>query len=391
MGLNDRQREDSRMALEGIRGPGALANLVYARQGRTKRQSTWDRTGGNGDAVRIAAGDSYVMATIQGAGCIRHIWITVNSPDPMYMRKTLLRMSWDGEAEPSVLVPLGDFFCLGHSIAQSFTCLPFTCVTFSDHRGNYGGGVAFNCYLPMPFAEGARIEAVNEGDQDIQSFYCYVDYEEYFSLPDDVLRFHAQYRQEYPTVGVKGDLSGQGIPYWRMAGEPNLSDEENYLIFQAEGRGHFIGCNLSVDNRDPVLLRKKLGFKEVDVFELTWWGEGDDMIFVDDDTWPPSLHGTGSEDYFCQAWGMHNFQGLYSGTSVNETDPKHLDRHQLTCYRFHLEDPVLFEKRIRMSIEHGHANLQSHDFSSVAYWYQTEPHRPFEPIASVNDRLPKTE
>ncbi|MEO0248016.1 MAG: DUF2961 domain-containing protein, partial [candidate division WOR-3 bacterium] len=123
--------------------------------------------------------------------------------------------------------------------------------------------------------------------------------------------------------------------------------------------------------------------------EFTWWGEGDDMIFIDGEKWPPSLHGTGSEDYFCHAWGMHDRAYPYAGASIYEHDPAFPDRHQCSSYRFHIEDPVIFHQSIRVTIEHGHANLQENDYSSVAYWYQTEPHKPFPVLPPVQERLPR--
>ncbi len=376
--------------LKGYEGAGPLARLIFRREGRTQRISSWDRTGGNRDFLTIPAGATATLAVLQGAGCIRHIWMTVGCRDPLYLRKVVLRMYWDGEPEPSVLSPLGDFFGLGHGIARSFMSLPLTTVTHTDNEGNYGGGVALNCYFPMPFSQSARIEVVNECEVEIGSFYYYIDYETYENpLPDNVLQFHAQYRQEYPTRGTQGNLFEQRRNYWELLDTPNLSDAENYLILEAEGAGHYVGCVLSVDNIDPLPVIRKLGSHEQVIKEYTWWGEGDDMIFIDGEPWPPSLHGTGSEDYLSQAWGMHPRAYLYAGASIPEHDPKFPDRHQCTSYRFHIEDPILFSRSIRVSIEHGHANLQENDYSSVAYWYQTEPHKPFPPLPPVNERLPR--
>jgi hypothetical protein len=202
--------------------------------------------------------------------------------------------------------------------------LPFTTVTHEANEGNYGGGIALNCYFPMPFSTGARIEIVNDCDTDIDAFYFYIDYEAYDApLPENVLRFHAHYRQEYPTKGSQGNLFEQRVNYWELLDTPNVSDAENYLILDAEGAGHYVGCVLSVDNIDPLPVIRKLGSQEQVIKEYTWWGEGDDMIFIDGEPWPPSLHGTGSEDYLCHAWGMHPKAYLYAGASIPENDPKH--------------------------------------------------------------------
>jgi len=337
----------------------------------------------------MAAGEKRALAEIAGAGIIRHIWITVGATDKMYLRKMVLKAYWDGEETPSVLAPLGDFFCLGNGIARSFACLPFAAVTHHGNDGNFGGGIALNCYFAMPFRSGARIEIVNECDEDVRNFYYYVDYEE-CGIPEEALLFHAHYRQEMPTVGTRGDLSEQGINYWDLMDVPNLSDKENYLILETEGAGHFVGCNISVDNVDPMVSQKRVGGREVPVHELTWWGEGDDMFFIDGEPWPPSLHGTGSEDYFSQAWGMHDKAYPYSGTSVTEDDPRFPLRHMCTSYRFHIEDPVYFSKSLRFSMEHGHANLQQNDYSSVAYWYQTPRGLALPDLPSARERVPRS-
>ncbi len=366
----------------------SLSNLADRRAGRTRRVSSWDTTGGNRDYLTIAAGQTATLVEIEGCGVIRHIWITVGHKDRLYLRKMVLRAYWDGESVPSVQAPLGDFFCLGHGVARSFQNAAFNAVTHEENEGNVGGGVALNCYFAMPFAEGMRVTIENESDQECGSFYYYVDYDELPSLPKDTLRFHAQYLQEHPTTVEGGTLAQRGEHCWEHMKDPNIGGEGNYVILSADGAGHFVGCNLSVENIDPMLAKRRFGNIEMAVPELTWWGEGDDMIFIDDDTWPPSLHGTGSEDYLTQAWGMHDKAYLYGGTSVNEFDKRHPDRRACTSYRLHVLDPVLFEKRIRVTIEHGHANLQQNNFSSVAYWYQTKPHTPFAPLPPAEERIP---
>jgi len=350
-----------------------LKALTLRRHARTKRVSSYDKSGGNSDCWYIPAGETATLADISGAGCITHIWFTVACKDRDYLRKTLLKMSWDNEPEPSVYVPLGDFFGLGHGIAQSFVSAPLATVAPAEQEGKRGGNMAMNSYWQMPFAERATIQIVNECDAPIDAFYFYIDYEAYDSLPEDVLRFHAQYRQECPTKGIRGELGRRGIDIGTLFREPNIDGKENYVILEAEGAGHYVGCVLSVHNIDP------------NVDGLTWWGEGDDMFFIDGEELP-SLHGTGSEDYFCHAWGMHDRAYPYAGTSIWEHDPRYPGRHKCTSYRFHIQDPVVFTKSLKVTIEHGHANLQNNDYSSVAFWYQTEPHRPHPPMPDKWER-----
>jgi hypothetical protein len=286
-------------------------------------------------------------------------------------------MWWDGEKEPSVEVPMGDFFGLGHARLRAYQCYPFS---VSAGKGDVGGGSAMNCYFQMPFAKSARITVENQSSQKVPHFYYYVDYETYAQpLPEDTLRFHAQWRRENPTTPIKGYLGPKGTSYFssECMTEPNLDGKENYVILEAEGKGHYVGCNLSIDN-----------FDTVPDGNTTWWGEGDDMIYIDGDKMP-TMTGTGTEDYFCHAWGMQDVAGLYAGVSIWHWAPGSSWGGKFTCYRYHIEDPAIFEKSLKVSIEHGHANLQGNDYASTAYWYQTEPHKPHPALPSREARLPR--
>jgi hypothetical protein len=214
----------------------------------------------------------------------------------------------------------------------------------------------------MPFQRRARIEITNENDVPYGQYF-YVDYELYREpLPPDTAYLHAQWRRENPADGWDPGI----IVNTPEADVVNLDGKGNYVILEAEGRGHYIGCNLSVTN-----------------FQGTWWGEGDDMIFIDGEEWPPSLHGTGSEDYFNQAWGMQENAYLFNGSALYEG---RVPGYQVS-YRFHLVDPVRFSRSIRVTMEHGHGNHSANDWASTAYWYQTLPSHPFD-ILPVQQRLP---
>jgi len=347
--------------MEELLPGGPLMGIARLRSAKRKRCSSWDRTGGNRDYVAVKAGETYTMADISGAGCINHIWITISSEEEHYLRKILLKMNWDDETEPSVLVPVGDFFGLGHAVTRNFVSLP---LTMSPQDGK-----AFNCFFPMPFARKALIQVINEGEKEIKSLYYYIDYESFSALDDGWGRFHAQWRRENPCDGIS-DLGMSNEEY--QFGGQSLTGKGNYVILEAEGKGHYVGCNLNVHN-----LRKTK--------EFNWYGEGDDMIFIDGEPFPPSLHGTGTEDYFNMAWcPQQEYHSLYHGL-VLPGGPNWSGK--ISLYRFHIEDPVSFEKSIRVTIEHGHANHRSDDYSSTAYWYQTEPHQPFD-ILPVEKRLP---
>jgi hypothetical protein len=371
-----------------------MFDVAKRRPARSARVSSWDHTGGNADAFVIMPGETAVLADLEGPGCVTHLWLTQacrrllgpglidplkagvawfdvsnalglnwEVTDPDYYRKVVIRMYWDGQDTPSVVAPLGDFFCIGHSLAGNFASLPFTVSVKDDEHLRFGGSAALNCYLPMPFNTHARIEVTNENDVPYVQYY-YVDYELYPEpLPEDALYFHAHWRRENPCDGWGPDIQVNS-PETQVE---NTDGAGNYVILETEGAGHYIGCNHSVAH-----------------FQGTWWGEGDDMIFIDDDTWPPSLHGTGGEDYFSQAWGMQHNAFPMAGTIVHEADVPGYQVH----YRFHLADPVRFDERIRVTMEHGHANHLADDWASTAYWYQTLP-SPSLTIPPVGGRLPR--
>ena len=346
-----------------------LDDLVRLRVGHTRRVSSWDRTGGNRDYLVIEPGATQTLARIDGSGTIRHIWMTVSCKDELYLRKVVLRMFWDGMDRPSVETPLGDFFGTGHARVSSYSsaALNMSAAEGQDRRA------AMNCYFPMPFADGARVEVENQCDLPIESFYYYIDYDEQDSQPEDVARFHAQWRRANPCPPPPDRDTGErteGDVYGDLV--PNLSDRDNYLILEADGRGHFVGCNLSVHN-----------------LYGGWWGEGDDMFMIDGVKWPPDMHGTGSEDYFTHAWGIQPKNAYaYAGVSYRSGGLRGFNE-RITVYRYHIVDPVIFHKSIRFSIEHGHANDRCDDYSSTAYWYQTLPHAPFPPLPAVDERLPR--
>jgi len=316
-------------------GQDLLTKLGQPQNFTSKRVSSFDRTGGNKDSLTIKPGATAVLAEIKGPAAVHRTWVTI-SAEAFYGRKIVLRMYWDGEAAPSVEAPIGDFFGVGHGLNRNLSSLPIA---------DSSEGRARNCYWYMPFQKSARITVTNEGSREIPAFYYYVDYRELSWMGADTPYFHAQYRQETPCEAGK-----------------------NYLLLDAEGHGHYVGCNLSV-------LQKAMG----------WWGEGDDMIYVDGDP-SPTMQGTGSEDYFSDAWGMREGLNLFYGCPLQEEDFQ--AGSKATVYRFHIPDPIPFKKSIRVTIEHGHANDRSDNYSSTAYWYQAEPHKAFPAFPAVEARLP---
>ena len=316
---------------------------------KNRRSSSWDRTGGNGDAVPVEPGATAKLLEVEGAGVVTHIWFTINSPDPMHLKNLVLRAWWDGEATPSVEVPIGDFYGLG--LGQYFT--------YQSALLAVAPVKALNAYFQMPFSHSARITLTNEGSVRTDSLYFAVDYVTFPALPTGVGRFHAQYRQAVPCPASPGNPGGK-----------NLNGANNYVFLEAKGKGHFVGVTHSVvQNKDG------------------WFGEGDDMIFIDGDALP-TINGTGTEDYYNGAWdfGGQSFAFEHNGAPLMVTPEKKGGRYCL--YRWHTESPIAFEKSIRVTIEHGTDNDRSDNFYSTAYWYQTEPHAAFPALPAAADRVP---
>jgi hypothetical protein len=336
-----------------------LSDLTTIRAAKTRRVSSWDSSGRNADAWTIEPKATRVLADIQGPGCINHIWMT----QPNHYRECLLKITWDNARSPSVLCPLGDFFGLGHNIVNSYQSMLFTASTNNNNQFNQG--CALNSYVQMPFHQNARIELINESGEPHRQYF-YIDYEIYENdLPEDTGYLHAEFRRENPFGGWAHEIR-VNTPEADIANKEKLAWENNYVLLETQGRGHYIGCNLSVTN-----------------FQGTWWGEGDDMIWVDGYKWPPDLHGTGSEDYLNQAWGMQPNAFLRNGSSIYEQNTQGYQ----TSYVYHLENPVRFEKEIKVTIEHGHGNHLCNEMSSVAYWYADKPGKVARP-PSVTKRLP---
>jgi hypothetical protein len=337
---------------------GPLAGIAQLKNVKSKRISSYDRSGGNGDLIRIPAGGRVALAEIEGAGIIKHIWLTVGQKDPMSRRNLILRMYWDGEKSPSVESPLGDFFGQGWGESYNYASAPLA--------ASPRGGRALSCFFPMPFGEGARIEIENQSEQPVDAFYYYIDYEAHQHLDHSLGRFHAWWNRELTDPDPTGENE------WSTLGPElkNPSDRDNYLIVEAQGQGHYVGVHYFVDCPSPM-----------------WYGEGDDMFLIDGEPWPGSLHGTGTEDYFGTAWSPTEvYQHPYFGYARVDHSFGWLGRAH--AYRFHLEDPVHFSRSLRASIEHGHANNLTLDLCTVAYWYQTEPHRPFPPMRPKEERQP---
>jgi len=322
------------------------------------RSSSADTTGGNLDFRIVAPGATQTVLDADGPGAVSHIWFTIADDESFHLKKIVLRIYWDGESTPSVEAPIGDFFGLGLGEYHKW----------QSQMLSVGSIKSLNSFFPMPFAKHARITVTNEGKKKIESLYYNIDYRTYAGpLPAGTIYFHAQYRQAQPNHGWIADWKPDDSYQQDM--KPNLDGKDNYVWMEAEGHGHFVGVTMSVLQNQHY-----------------WWGEGDDMFFVDG-VKLPTITGTGSEDYFLGAWdfGGEPFSyALYGAPVVGVEEAG----SRSSVYRFHLDSPIPFTRSFKATIEHGHANLRSDNYYSVAYWYQSEPHAQYPALPSVDARIP---
>ena len=328
----------------------------YARTQNYKslKLSSYDTTGGNKDFWPIPAGGVREVFNAPGPGVITHIWFTIAARSPNHLKEIVLRGYWDGNTKPSIEAPIGDFFGLNlgqYAIYQSayLACSP---------------GKSLNSYFAMPYQKAARFTVANEGKQEIGAFYSNIDYQSVPRLPADALYFHAQYRQSSPCVPVASESA-----------KVNLDGRHNHVYFETRGRGHLMGVTLGVlQNADG------------------WWGEGDEMIFVDDES-KPVINGTGSEDYFLGSWDFGGRDGAIPFSHDQYGAPLIVAPERTggryCCYRWHGDNPVTFQRYLKHTMEHGHANDRGDNLFSVGYWYQAEPYSEFPAMPPADARLPR--
>jgi D-arabinan exo alpha-(1,3)/(1,5)-arabinofuranosidase (non-reducing end) len=315
---------------------------------RSLRQSSYDRSGANHDAWFIETGATSEIFSSKGPGVITHIWFTMAPLSSSFdvLKQIVLRMYWEGNPKPSVEAPIGDFF--GLNLAEYFI-YESAFLNCSPEKG-------LNCYFAMPFRHSARITITNESDHAVRLFFFNIDYQLLPSLPDDAVYFHAQYRQARPNKAVN------------LPNGSNKDGKYNYVFLETRGRGHLMGVTLGV-------LRTADG----------WWGEGDDMIFIDDED-HPAINGTGAEDYFNGGWGFGSkpFANLYNGEPYVISDRRAGAR--ACVYRWHADNPIAFTRYLKHTLEHGTADDRADCYYSVAYWYQTEPYTDFPALPPVLER-----
>lgn len=361
-----------------------LSWMPYLRHGKSRAINAENPTGEKGNGGRIASklgisrkgspclrdlqpGSVTVLADIQDCGIIRHIWMTVDNKttdaDCFVLRDLILRMYWDGEEEPSVEVPLGDFFCCGFGQECYVNSSP---VVVAPSRG-------FNCYFSMPFRRSARITLENQHKNAIPAFFYQIDYCLYDDLPEETEYFHAQWRREKITSLGRDYVIADGI----------------------KGKGTYVGTYLALS-----------------VLERYWWGEGEVKFYIDGDEQYPTICGTGMEDYVGGSW---SFASHPDGKTVENTYctpymgyPFYSRHDQLVynayhnddCppmrgfYRWHIPDPIFFEENLKVTVQqigvsHGGLFERQDDLSSVAYWYQIEKHAKYPELPEAKERWPR--
>jgi hypothetical protein len=347
---------------------GFLDGLTTVQQARSRRiASNSPDPGSNADNRYVKPGETFTLAEINGSGVIRHIWLTFPESSPSWLSdkgcadpsEIVVRMYWDGSKEPAVESPLGDFFGAGFGQRAELNSLPVV----------VQGGDAYNCYWAMPFRTGAKITVENQSQRPLAALYFQVDYTEE-AVPETAAYFCAQYRQEFPTE--------KGHDYLIADIEsPDIDGKSG----GGGGGGHYVGTVMSVRSRSP-----------------EWFGEGDEKFYIDGET-TPSLWGTGTEDYFSNAWGMEKGCYPYFGVTILDGWLGDLG-NKGSMYRWHIPDPVRFHKSLRFVIEHagwmsadetstgkveGFVERED-DFATVAFWYQRGQPKRFTTLPSAKDR-----
>ena len=337
---------------------GLLDDLAKPHEGRSRRATSTFREGqdgkydpkadpkgdreerSNSDNFSVAPGQTHVLLDEKGPGVITHIWMTFLGPEPQDWapkgsanhQEMLLRIFWDGQTRPAVEAPVGDFFANCFGRRSEVLSLP---VVVEDAD-------SYNCFWQMPFRKSARIEIENQSDKPLSLLYYNIDWIQKDKLPKDTPYFYAQYRQEYPP-----------------------QSNQDYVVLETQGKGHYVGTVLAVRTRSPA-----------------WFGEGDEKIYIDGEA-KASIWGTGTEDYFLSAWGLKKTSTPYFGVPC--FDQWGIVGGHTSAYRWHLNDPIVFNTGIKVTLEHfgwispdenpnnksTSWNERQDDYASVAFWYQT--------------------
>lgn len=347
---NAKSRSISPENYTGNKGKGGMAD-PKADSGKRNVANAWYNSQDLGKGwkvnpfIEIKSGETFTIAEMEGPGAIQHIWMTPTGN----WRFSILRFYWDDEKEPSIEVPVGDFFGMAYNEYAQLNSLAVT----------VNPGSAFNCYWKMPFRKKCRITMENLNNRDAMRLYYQVDYT-LTDVPNDEAYLHAQFRRSNPTT--------QSL---------------HSLLEGVKGKGQYVGTYLAwnVNNNG-------------------WWGEGEIKFYLDGDGAFPTINGTGTEDYFCGSYNFENnktkqyqeFSTAYAGLhQVVKPDGLYKSQQGFGMYRWHIMDPIRFDKDLKVTIQDlgwrhdGHYLAQKSDISSVAFWYQAEPHASFPALPNRQD------
>lgn len=339
--LSDAQtRSISPENFTGKKGKGAMATEGTGAECARDLGRGWKIS----PSVRIAPQSVFTLAKIEGSGAVQSLWITGT-----VTRDMILRIYWDGQEHPSVECPLPDFFALPwgpdwrdktglHSVRVN--SLP---VSVNPRSG-------LNAFWEMPFRKSCRITLENLHPDREAVCYYQINYT-LTDVPEECAYFHARWNRTNP------------LPY-----------KEDYVILEGvKGKGHFVGCSMGwgINNN-------------------RWWGEGEIKFFMDGDGDYPTICGTGTEDYFGGSYNWdvdgeyREYTTPYLGMhQVIRPDGTYQAQHRHAMYRWHIMDPVRFEKDLKVTIQSlgwrdgGRYLPGMHDICSAAFWYQTLPSVPF--------------
>lgn len=334
----------------GAKGKGGMADPAEDKGQRNVANAAYQaRDLGQGWKVNpfiiVNGGETFTIAEIDGPGAIQHIWMTPTGN----WRFSVIRFYWDDEKEPSIEVPVGDFFGMGWN---TFATLNSLAVTVNP-------GSAFNCYWKMPFRKKCRITIENLNQDEPMRLYYQIDYT-LTDIGDDEAYLHAQFRRSNPNM-----------------------NSLHTLLDGVKGQGQYVGTYMAVG-----------------VHNNGWWGEGEIKFYMDGDTDFATIVGTGTEDYFCGSYNFENkktgqyqeYSTAYAGLhQIIRPDGLYLSQQRFGMYRWHILDPIRFEQNLKVTIQdlgwrHGGRYLpQKSDISTVSFWYQKEPHAPFPKFPSKDE------
>lgn len=286
--------------------------------------------------INFEQGATVTLCDIEGAGTLRHIWMTTRN-DPVNLRSLIIRAWWDDQAHPSIECPIGDFMGTAHGKV----------VAYHSAVHSLGRNAGMNIWLPMPFRKRARITLTNDGPRNVPLYYQ-IDYTLGDPHSADVGRLHVLFRRENPTT----------------------EKEDLVLLPKRTGKGRFMGCVIGVRN-----------------LHQRWWGEGEIKFYMDGDTDFPTICGTGSEDYVGLSYGMQNTPFLYNGCNLNQ---KQNEQDYVSMYRWHIPDPIYWMRECRVTIQQiawqdGLVET-SDDWSCATFWYEPVPSDPLPALPDEDAR-----